>query len=156
MEKQLSNRKKILLSGLRRDGEKSVSQIAKEKKISKSTIFNILRTLEDNKVFKQKALLDFEKVGYTIKNFYVIKTNMRCRTKLRFYLKNKLNVNSLYDLGLGADFLFEIVFKNFKEVREFERDIEEKFEIFEKKMFNVIEDVKIKSFLSRKEDFNLS
>jgi DNA-binding Lrp family transcriptional regulator len=151
--KKLNEREVILLSSLRSGGKKNVLQIAKQNKIPKSTLFDTLYDLEKNNIFDYRAYLDFEKIGFSIKIFYVIKTNLRCKNKLRYYLKDKRNVNSLYDLGLGLDFLFEGIFKNFKEVDEFEKDLDENFEIFEKQTFNVIENVKYENFLTNKEDF---
>lgn len=151
--KELNKKEMILLSSLRAGGKKNVLQIAKQNKIPKSTMFDTLHNLEKNDIFNYRAYLDFEKVGFPIKIFYALKTNMRCKNGLRFYLKEKRNVNSLYDLGVSSDFLCEIVFKNFKEVHEFEETIEKKFEIFEKHIFNVISNVKYESFLTRKEDF---
>lgn len=151
--RDLSEREIILLTGLREGGKKNVLQIAKQNKIPKSTMFDTLRNLEKNNIFDYRAYLDFEKIGFSIKIFYVIKTNMRCKNKLRFYLIEKNSVNSLYSLGVDSDFLFEIYFKNFKEVHEFEEELDRNFEIFDKKMFNVIENIKFENFLTKKEDF---
>ena len=151
----LNDREKLLVSELRKNGKKSILNIAKENKIPKSTMFVTLKHLEKNKVLEQKVLINFEKIGYGIKIFYLIKTNMKHRTNFRFYLIDKKNINSLYELGLGSDFLFEAIFKNFKEVHEFEKEFEKKFEILEKQIFNVIENVKIESFLNDKKDFKM-
>lgn len=151
--RKLNEKEVILLANLREGGKKNILQIAKDNKIPKSTMFDTLYNLEKEDVFDYRALINFEKVGFPIKIFYAIKTNMRCKNKLKFYLKDKRNVNSLYDLGLGSDFLCEILFKNFKEVHEFEKELDAKFEIFEKLIFNVIGNIKSENFLTKKEDY---
>ena len=148
----LNEKEKLLLMGLRQEGKNNVLSIAKKNDIPKSTMFDLYRKLEKNKIIKESVLLDFEKIGYSIKVFFVLKVSIKEKAKLRFYLRDCLSVNSLYMLGNGQDYLVETIFRNFKEVHEFEEKLSEKFHIIEKQTLNVIEDISKEVFLSRKEE----
>ncbi|MCA9459092.1 MAG: hypothetical protein KC550_00925, partial [Nanoarchaeota archaeon] len=78
-----------------------------------------------------------------------LKVSIKEKTKLRIYLRNNINVNSLYMLGSEFDFLIEGIFENFREAYEFELELSENFTILNKSVLNVIEDISKEAFLRK-------
>lgn len=149
MDVYINNREKILLEGLRQDNDNDILSIAKNNNIPKSTMFNLYKKLEKNKILKKSVLVDFDKIGYPIKLFFLLKVSIKEKTKLRIYLRNNINVNSLYMLGSEFDFLIEGIFENFREAYEFELELSENFTILNKSVLNVIEDISKEAFLRK-------
>ncbi|MCA9459629.1 MAG: hypothetical protein KC550_03710 [Nanoarchaeota archaeon] len=154
MDIKLNNKEKILVLGLRKEGKNNVLSIANQNKIPKSTMFDLYRKLKKYKIINESVLLDFEKIGYPIKAFFILKVSIKEKIKLRLYLKNSSYVNSLYMLGNGQDYLVEGIFRNFKEVHEFEQELTSNFEINEKQMLNVIENIVQENFMSKSENLD--
>jgi DNA-binding Lrp family transcriptional regulator len=100
---------------------------------------------------KHTTLIDFTKLGYNSRANIMLSTAKEDRDKLRSYLKEHSSINSLYKVNNGYDFMAEGIFENVKELEDFIEELEEKFNLQEKKVFFIIEDVKRENFLSRPE-----
>jgi len=100
---------------------------------------------------KHTTLIDFTKLGYNSRANIMLSTSKEDRDGLRSYLKEHSSINSLYKINNGYDFMAEGVFENIKELEDFMEELEGKFNLQEKKVFFVIEDVKRENFLSRSE-----
>ena len=70
------------------------------------------------------------------------------REELRKYLNKHQNVNSLYKINSGYDFLIELVFKNIKELEDFMENIRDRFKIIEDNVFYILEDIKREDFMN--------
>ncbi|MFC1769320.1 hypothetical protein ACFLZX_06180, partial [Nanoarchaeota archaeon] len=69
------------------------------------------------------------------------------RILLADFLIKHNNVNSAFKINNGYDFHIECMFRNLKELEEFNENLEEKFNIKDKKVFFLIEDIKRETFL---------
>jgi len=151
--KELKETEKSLIVGLRKNGSRNILKLAHENNIPKSTMFDTLKHLENNNIIKHKSLVNFEKLGYPIKIFMFVKTNLSQKSKLRFHLKDKANVNSLHMVDKNFDFLIEGIFKSLMEVELFVEDLEKNFLILEKQIYHVIDIISHENFLTLTEHF---
>ena len=119
----LKEKEAVLLQHLRQNSRKSLTEISKETKIPVSTLFDALKRLESGTIIKHVSLLNFPNLGYGLRVSFAIGTKQKNNVK-KFLLHNP-NVNSLYSLINGYEFLAECVFKDFKEVIDFKNALEE-------------------------------
>jgi len=140
----LTHKDLILLDKLRKNARKSLSKISKETRIPVSTLFDKLKKLENNIIIRHTSLVDFSKLGYSLKINFAIKT--REKQELRNYLMKNKHVNSLYK-SVDDYFYVEALFRNMKELFEFREYIEAHFKVEKIDEHHIIEDLKKEGFL---------
>jgi len=133
---------------LRTDGRSKIPKIAKKMKIPLSTLYE---KLNNNKgiITKHTTLVDFRKLGYFEKVFIVIKISNRDRLPFQLYMMKNFNMNSLYKINNGHDFIIEAVFEDTREFEKFREEIEAKFGIKEIKSYTVLDDLCQEVFLTK-------
>ncbi|MFA6888604.1 MAG: Lrp/AsnC family transcriptional regulator [Candidatus Woesearchaeota archaeon] len=134
-----------LFSALRKNGRMSLTNISKETHIPVSTVFEKLRQYTDGIIKKYTVLLDFGKLGYTIRVCLVLKVG--CRDKLLHFLDIHPNVNNVYRINNGYDVLCEALFKDIHAAESFLQALEE-FTVMKLEVFYVLEDVKREGFFA--------
>lgn len=112
----------VLLKHLRENARKSFVKISKEVQIPVSTLFDVLGRLERNVILKHTSLVDFSKLGYSLKVNFIIACEDKHKVK-KFLLEHS-NVNTLSSLINGSDFFVECIFKDMKEVMNFREDMQ--------------------------------
>ena len=137
----------LLLSHLRSNARKNLTNISKETGIPISTIFDKIRKYEGDVIKKFTSLLDFGKLGYDIRVSVMLKVDKNDRENVGNYLKNHQNVNSVFRINNTYDYLLECIFRNMQEVHVFMEQID-KFKILEKEQFYILEDLKREAFMT--------
>jgi DNA-binding Lrp family transcriptional regulator len=122
--------------------------MSKKTRIPVSTIFDKLRENISGVIKRPTILIDFHKLGFPTVSTILIKVNKEHREQLKEYLVKSFNVNSIYKVNNGYDFIIEVVFKNMQEQESFIEKIEETFNILELKTFFIIEELKKEEFFS--------
>lgn len=117
----LSEKEKCLINHLRKDSRKSLAHISKETKIPTSTLFDLLRKLENSIIQKHVSLINFSKIGYNLKVSFIIKA--KDKKKIKTFLEENKNINSLHSLIGTHDFYAECVFRDMKELTDFKEEI---------------------------------
>ena len=138
---------KILVE-LRQNARAQLTTISKKTNIPISTIYDRLRNKSDNIVKKHVSLINFEKIGFSTQAQICIKSNKKCRYDLRDFLMKHQNVNSLYKINNGYDYMIEAVFRNVKDLEEFLEDLDERFTIKTKQVYYIIDDIVKEKFFS--------
>lgn len=131
-----------LLKHLRNNSRKPLAKISEETSIPTSTLFDTLKKLESNIIVKHVTLIDYVKLGYSLKANFVISVNDR--DGLKDFLNSCPNVNTLSSL-VNGHFYAECIFKDMKEMSDFR----EKLNSFEPTNIEenfVIEEVKKEGF----------
>jgi len=137
----------LLLSFLRSNGRESLTNLSKKTKIPVSTIFDRLKYYEQDVISRHTALLDFSKLGYTAKAKILLKVRKEEREDLAKFFQNRKEINSADRINNGYDFIVEGIFKNVKELHLFMEILEEKFDIGEKQIFFVLDELLKENFL---------
>ena len=137
-----------LISELRKNARETLTSMSKSIKIPISTLYEKLRLHESSIITKHTTLIDFSKLGFNCRANIMLRTGRDNRDKLGSYLKAHPDINNLYKINNGYDFLAEGVFTNVKELEDFLEDLESKFQLEEKKTHYIIEDIKREEFMS--------
>ncbi len=138
----------LILSSLRQNARISLTNMSKKTKIPISTIFDRLKTHEKSIIKKHTSLIDFEKLGFNTRANICFKVDKEKRGAFREYLVRHQNINSVFKINNGYDFLVEAIFKHIKDMENFLEAIEERFDVRERKVYYLIEDIKREEFMS--------
>jgi DNA-binding Lrp family transcriptional regulator len=112
-----------------------------------STIFDKLREFEKGLIQKHTTLIDFKKLGFDIRIDILFKISREFREEFKEFLMANENVNSIYRINNGFDYLVEAIFKDMADLQRF-TELLEKFKIEAKQELFILEDLKRESFLS--------
>lgn len=93
-------------------------------------------------------MIDFSKVGYNTRAKVLLKVDKDQRQKLQDFLDNCKNVNTLFKVNNGFDFMADMVFVHIKDLEDFIEMIEHKFRIINKETFYIIDALKTEEFLA--------
>ena len=146
----------ILLSHLRRNARETLTKISRDTRIPVSTIFDKLKRYDNNLIKKATVLLDFQKLGYNTRVTLMLKVPKEQRDNLKNFLIHENNVKSIYRVNNNFDFLMEGIFTSMQDFQEFIENLEEKFEIKDKQMFYILDDIKKEEFMSNPKLLNLT
>lgn len=139
----------LIASHLRQDARMKLTDMSRATKIPVSTIFDRIMAYTGNGLIqKNTSLLNFEKLGYHARALVVFSTGKKNRGKLLEFLKVNDNVNSVFKINNGWDFMAEVIFSEMKEVEDFMEDLEEHVKLSNRKIFYIIEEIKKEEFLS--------
>lgn len=134
------------LSYLRNNSREKLTTISKETNIPISTLFDLLKDLQENLIIKNTVLLDFTKLGYHIRAQVFLKVNKEDKDKLKKHLFCHHNVNTIYKINNYWDFLIETVHQDIKELDNFLENLINKFNIENKEIHYLIDEVKKEGF----------
>ncbi|MGM5488724.1 MAG: Lrp/AsnC family transcriptional regulator [Nanobdellota archaeon] len=137
-----------LLSHFRRNARETLTKISRRTGIPVSTIFDRLKDFEQTIIRKHTSLIDFNKLGYVTRANITLKFDKEDRQKAAQYLQSHMNVNSLYKITNGFDYMAEVVFKNLFELEEFREELEERFNLHKIDMHFIIDDIKREEFMA--------
>jgi len=79
-----------------------------------STIFDRIKKYQNTFIKRNTILVDFKRMGYELRVNILIKTKPESRADLRKYFETHFNVNTVYRINNGYDFMVEVLFKNLK------------------------------------------
>lgn len=144
----MKNRDLLIISHLRKDARKNLTTMSRETGIPVSTIFDRIRENENGVIKKHTAIIDFAKLGYTTRVNLMLKVRKEQRDGLREHLSKQDNVNSVYKINNNYDFLCEGIFTDIKEFEGFMERIDEKFDIEEKGIYYIVDEIKKEEFMS--------
>lgn len=146
---ELKSKERLLLSHFRRNARESLTTISRETQVPVSTIFDKLKHYEAQFIRKHTTLIDFAKLGYMTRANVMLKVAVEHRDVVRNYLLKHENVNSLFKINNGYDYLAELVFHHLKDLEDFLETLEQKYTITEKTVFYIIEDICREEFLAK-------
>jgi DNA-binding Lrp family transcriptional regulator len=138
----------IVISYLRQNARETLTRLSKKSHIPVSTIYDKIKTNENNLIVKYTSLLDFSKIGFNTRANLMIKVKREKRDELKDYLMKHLNINSLFKVNNGFDFMVDVVFKHIKDMEDFIEILEQKFNIVDKQVHYIVDDIKRESFMS--------
>jgi DNA-binding Lrp family transcriptional regulator len=137
----------LLMTHLRRNARENLTRISKLTHIPVSTVFDRLREFEKGLIQKHTTLLDFRRLGFDIRVNMLFKVSKDMRDSLRDFLMSNENVNSLFKVNNGYDYLVEAVFRDMNDLQRF-TDLLDKFRIESRQELFVLEDLKREGFMS--------
>ena len=147
-EKKILEKDLLILSYLRSNARETLTNISKKTNIPISTIYDRLKANEDVLIKKHTCLIDFQMLGYNTRAKIVLKVGKKDKDTIKDALMAFENVNSVYKINNGFDYMLDVIFRNIKELEAFLERLDEKFSIKSKQVYYVIEDLKSECFMS--------
>ncbi|MBI3032804.1 Lrp/AsnC family transcriptional regulator [Candidatus Woesearchaeota archaeon] len=138
----------IIMSYLRKNGRETLTSLSKKTSIPISSIFDKAREYQANIVSRNTVIADFTYFGYHVRAHVALKSHTETKERLLECLLKHLNVNSVYKINNGYDFLMEGIFKNIKDLEEFLDYITVTYRIRAKEIHYIIEDLKREQFMA--------
>ncbi|GIU69485.1 MAG: hypothetical protein KatS3mg002_0721 [Candidatus Woesearchaeota archaeon] len=139
----------LLMTFFRNNARENLTKISRLTSIPVSTIFDRLKEYEKELIRKHTTLIDFKKIGFDIKVNILFKVKRENRDEFKDFLIKNENINSVFKVNNGFDFLVEAIFKDMNDFQRF-NDAIEKFNIETKQEMFILEDIKREDFLSDK------
>ena len=136
----------MILNELRKNARVSLLEVAKKTDIPLSTIYDKVDHYEKDLIKKYTSLLDFSNIGYLSRVLVALKVKKEARQGIEDFLKKHPNVNSLYKVNSGYDYLAEIISKNSKETQDIVEEIESRGGVIAQNCFEIIDEVKKEAF----------
>lgn len=138
-----------ILTELRKNSRAQLKEISRNTSIPISTIYDRIKNSYNDVVKKHTTILNFELLGFTAKANIFLKCNKKSKYDLCEYLKKHQNINSLYKINNGYDYMAEAVFKNIKDLEDFVDNIEEVYSIKTKEIFYIIDEITKENFFTQ-------
>ena len=142
----------LILKELRKNSRNSLAHISRKINIPISTIFDKLNNLEKSMIYKHVTLLDFASLGYGIRAYYILKAKKKA--KLKDFLMNHPNVNTVHRTNNGTDFFIEAIFKDMRQRHEFAEKLHD-FGMISMGEHFISEEVVKENFLTKPEHVDL-
>ncbi|MBU1205214.1 MAG: Lrp/AsnC family transcriptional regulator [Nanoarchaeota archaeon] len=138
----------IVISYLRQNARETLTRLSRKTHIPVSTIYDKLKLHEHELITKYTSLLDFSKLGFNTRANVMLKVNRDKRDEVKDYLIKNHNVNSVCKINNGFDFMVDVIFKHIKDMEDFIENLEQRFDIKDRQVYYVIDDIKRESFMS--------
>lgn len=138
----------LVMSYLRQNARMKLTTMSRLTRLPVSTIFDRMKHHEGGLIKRHICLLDFSMLGFHTRAKIMLRVGKKDKLTVKEYLKNNHNVNSMYKINNGYDFLAEVVFRNICDLEEFIESLEEKFDIRSKEVHYIIDDIKREEFMS--------
>lgn len=149
IDKALMDKEMVIFAHLRQNSRIPLTDLSKKTNIPVSTLFDTLQEKQRQKIIiKHATLFDFQKIGFGARATVLLGVEKDDREKLGDYLMKSVNVNTVYRINNGYDFIMECVFKNIRELEFFTELLESKFRIKSKEVHYVIDDLKREGFMA--------
>lgn len=153
VKKMLNHKEKQLVIELRRSRSQNIMELSRKINMPKSTVYDMLHRLEEKAVIDGRIHLDFEKIGFPIRIFLIIKTETEHKDTLKKYLLEQKHVNNIFTINRASSFHVESIFKNQKEVEDFLEDLEQKNSLIQLSVYTILEHIERERFLTKEEHF---
>jgi DNA-binding Lrp family transcriptional regulator len=136
-----------LLNHLRDNSREKLTSISKKSNIPISTLFDLLKQLQENVITKSTVLLDFNQLGYYTRAKLFLKISSEDYDAVKKHLECHANVNTVYKINNDWSFLVETVHKNIKDLDTFIENLSKNFAVEDKKIHYLIDEIKREGFV---------
>ena len=137
----------LLMTYFRKNARENLTQISRLTRIPVSTIFDKLREFEKGLIQKHTTLVNFRMLGFDVRVNMLFKVAKDSRPEFKEFLMSNENVNSIFRITNGYDYLIEAIFKDMTDMQRFS-ELLDKFKIESKHELFILEDLKRESFLA--------
>jgi len=138
----------MILSELRNNSRESLTRMSRKTSIPISTIYEKMKRYEGDIIKKYTMIIDFAKLGFNTKATILVRVPKEYRDNLKDYLIHNKFVNNLDKINNGYDFIIDGVFRELKDVECFLEKLENEFNVTDKYVYYVIDELKKEGFMS--------
>ncbi|PIN69445.1 hypothetical protein COV93_05515 [Candidatus Woesearchaeota archaeon CG11_big_fil_rev_8_21_14_0_20_43_8] len=137
-----------MLALLRQDARQSLTDIGKKMNVPISTLFDRLKLHKELLITKFTALLDYQRLGYHARASIILKIKKDDKCEIKEFLLGNPNVNSIFKINNGFDYMVDVIFRNIKDLEEFISQLESNFKIRTLNVYYVIDEIIQEKFLT--------
>ncbi|MEK6947929.1 MAG: Lrp/AsnC family transcriptional regulator [Nanoarchaeota archaeon] len=152
----LDKKELMILSKFRENSRESLTRMSRKISVPVSTIYEKLKGYEKSVIKRHTSLLDFSKLGFNTRATIILKVSKENKDPLKEFLLNNRYVNTFYKINNGYDFMIEAVFRELNEVESFVDELEDKYNVQDKKVYYIIDELKKEAFLSNSDYLKIS
>lgn len=138
----------VLLANLRKNSRSKLTQLSREMEMPVSTIFERMNTVIGNCVQKYTCVLKNSEVGFHSRATIILKVDKEQKPEIGLYLEKHPNVNSLFKINNGYDFLIDVIFRQMADLEGFVENLERTYKIKSRDVYFIIEEVKQEGFMA--------
>ena len=138
----------VLLSHLRKNSRIKLTWLSRETGMPVSTIHDRMNGPIGRSVQRYSCVLNNSEIGFNSRATIILKVDKEQKQEISQYLERYPNVNSLYRINNGYDFMLDAIFPQMVHLEEFVEQLERKFRIKHREVYFIIAEVKQESFLS--------
>ena len=147
----------LVVSALRQNARMKLTEMTRQVRVPVSSIFDMLRSFESRGIIrKYSAIVRFGYFGFNAHALLLLSVVKKDRERLLDYLGRSQNVNSIYQVNNGWDFMVEVVFPGVREVEDFLVDMDGVLNLKERKVLYIVDELKKECFLSSPELMRLN
>ncbi len=145
----------VLLAHLRKSGRAKLTNISRDTGIAVSSLFEKLKGPLSSHIKRFTCILDNSETGFNSRATIILKVDKDQKEEMCQYLARHQNVNSLFRINNGFDFLLDVIFRQMANLEEFIEELERKFKVKHRDVYFIISEVKEERFLSEPEQVHL-
>jgi len=145
----------VIMCHLRKNCRETLTSISKKTNIPISTIFEKIKRNEDDIIQKHTCLVDFTKLGFNTRAKIIIQANINYRKELLEFLLKHQNINTVYKINNGYDYLTEGIFRNMQDLEDFLETLQIRFKVKKQQTYFIIDDLKREAFMSDPQTLDL-
>lgn len=137
-----------LLARLRNNARVKMTHLSRDANMPVSTIFERMRGPLSKCVLKYTCVLKNTELGFNSRATIILKVDKEQKKEIGQFLEKHQNVNSLYKINNGYDFMMDAIFRQMADLEEFIEQLERKYRIKHKEVYFIIDEIKQETFLS--------
>lgn len=145
----MKNKKLEIIQHLRQNSREKLTQMSRKTSIPVSTIFEYLKSFENDIIKKHTCLIDFKELGFDLRVTMLIQSNQETKQDLQKFLLGHTQVNTVYRINNGYDFFAEVLFRNMNELQVFLDELDTRG-IKKRKEHYVLDEIRKEAFLTDK------
>ncbi|MDO8628785.1 MAG: Lrp/AsnC family transcriptional regulator [Nanoarchaeota archaeon] len=146
-----TNKDHLLLHHLRHNSRTTLTRLSKKTGIPVSTIFDKIRGNLNNLIKKNTSLINYEALGYHARIQALLKIRREDRENARDYFSKHIAINNAYRINNGYHYIIEAILKDLPAVEQFLEELEKNVNIEDKKVFYIIENIKVEAIFTQGE-----
>lgn len=150
----MKNKELDIIKELRENAREKLTKMSRKTSIPVSTIFEYLKGFENNVIKKHTCLIDFRKLGYDLRVTLLVKATQDHKDSVRNYLQAHHQVNTVYRINNGFDYLAEVLFTNMSQLQQFLDELDERG-IKQRQEYYVLEEIRQEAFLTSQAHLDL-
>ncbi len=143
----MDEKKKLVLKHLRKNSREKLTSMSRKTGIPISTLFDNLKDLEKEAIDKFTILLNFSTLGFETRAQVFLKVPHGQKDEIKEHLEKHEDVNSLYKINNGWNFIVETVHRSINDLDCFVENLEKRFLIEAKEIHYIIDEIVREKFL---------
>ncbi len=140
---------------LRTNARETLTKMSRKIHMPISTIYDKIKHQETRLIKRHTCLLDFASLGFMTRATILLCVRKDAKDKLIPFLTKHQNINSVFKINNGYDYLIETVFRQIKDLEDFMELLQERFAIKKYQVHYIIDEMQREGFLANPDTIDL-